>query len=234
MGAETRQHGRDPHLGGYVVIHQQSESGPLLDTLHQPRLGCQSLRHRSALLGARQLEPVCRPRILLQEIPERTLHQEPALTDHPDPGAHALHVLEHVRRHDDGGLAAEGTYELQDLLAADGVEGRSGFVEQEHLGIPHQGLGDAEPLAHPAGVASDLVLAPLAESHGLKQDVGPLGGRPCLQTEDTPDEHQELTRPHPRVETRLLRQETHLAAHRETHRPREHLLPCDEGPPGCG
>jgi hypothetical protein len=64
--------------------------------------------------------------------------------------ADTLHVVEDVGRVEDGDLAPDRPHELQHVPATDGVERADRLVEQ-HDGRPgHQGLGDPQPLAHPA------------------------------------------------------------------------------------
>ena len=48
-------------------------------------------------------------------------------------------------------LALELEHEVADLLAADGVEPGHGLVEDDQLGIAHQGLRDADALEHALG-----------------------------------------------------------------------------------
>ena len=57
-------------------------------------------------------------------------------------------------------------HHLADLAPADRIDAVGRLVEEDHLGVVHQGLGDAEPLLHALGIGADLgVHPPLDADH---------------------------------------------------------------------
>ena len=53
-----------------------------------------------------------------------------------------------------------------------GVEARGGLVEEQHLGVVHEGAGDHHPLLLPAGEGEGLAPGLVRELHLREQPVG--------------------------------------------------------------
>ena len=80
---------------------------------------------------------------------------EPAVVEDRDVVADALDVAEDVRREEDRGLPAERSDEREQVVPSLGVQRAHRLVEDQHRRPSQDCLRDAEPLAHPAGVAGD-------------------------------------------------------------------------------
>ncbi len=105
-----------------------------------------------------------------QQLLDRTLADHPATVDDGDGVARALHFVEEVRgEHDGAPLRHEAVDHVADLVHAGGVETVHGFVEDEQFGVAQEARGHAEPLAHAHGVAADLVVSALAQTHPLER-----------------------------------------------------------------
>ncbi len=98
-----------------------------------------------------------------QQLAHRRLEHPAASSDDRDVVGDALHVLEDVGGVADGGRAPQPLQDPDHLEATGRVERGARFVEQQHLGVPHQGLGDAEALAHATGVAAHLARGGVGE-----------------------------------------------------------------------
>ena len=74
----------------------------------------------------------------------------------------------------------EPAQQLEDLDDADRVDRRGRLVEDEQVGRLDQGVRDAEPLAHAAGVRADPVVRAIGEPD-LREDLvdGGLRLAPC-------------------------------------------------------
>ena len=83
--------------------------------------------------------------------------------------ADALDVVEDVGGVEDGRLALERLHELEDVLAADRVEGRDRLVEQDHRRPADERLGDAEALAHAAGIRRRAAVGGIGDADPVEQ-----------------------------------------------------------------
>ena len=88
-----------------------------------------------------------------QQVGGRRRADEPAAIEDRDVVADPLDVVEDVGRVEDGCLALEIAHQVEHLATPDRVKRADRLVQQEHGRAADQCLGDAEPLAHPAGVS---------------------------------------------------------------------------------
>ena len=65
----------------------------------------------------------------------------------------------------------ERLHQVADLAAADRIDAVGRLVEEDHVRLVQQRLGDAEPLFHALGVGADLVVHPALEADQL-EDLG--------------------------------------------------------------
>ena len=104
-------------------------------------------------------------------------HDQPPGVDHHDVVADPLDVVEQVGGEQDrdaeGGQAAD---EVEHLLPAHRVEAGGGLVEQDQLGVGHQGLGQLGALAHAGREAADRPEPGLVEADQVEHVGGPLAG----------------------------------------------------------
>src|SRR5687768_2706266 len=87
------------------------------------------------------------------------LEDDLAVVDDRHAAAELGDVLDDVRREDDDGVLAEVAEEIEEAHALGGVESGGWLVDDDELRIREEGDGDAEALAHTAGVAAELLLA---------------------------------------------------------------------------
>ena len=142
----------------------------------------------------------------------------PAIEDR-DAVADALDVGEDVGRDDDRRRAAEALDQREQVAPALRVERADRLVEDEQLGLVEHGLGDAEPLAHPAGVRPDPPFGGVAEAGPRERRRDP---RPQAPTPDqagqSADQLEQLAALHPAVEPRVLVEVADAAAGRRAGR----------------
>jgi hypothetical protein len=99
----------------------------------------------------------------------------------PDPVGERLGLVHVLRREQDGDAAgaqlADAVPDEQPRLR---VQPGGRLVQEQHLRVVHEGAGDHEALALPAGEEVDLVVGAVAQAQLLQERVGPavaLGGR---------------------------------------------------------
>ena len=86
--------------------------------------------------------------------------------------ANLLDLAEQVRvQKDRFALRLEGLHDVADLAPAHRIDAVGRLVEEDHVRLVHQRLGDAEPLFHALGVGADFVVHPPLEADHL-QDFG--------------------------------------------------------------
>ncbi len=78
------------------------------------------------------------------------------------------------------------------------------LVQEVHLRVIHQRLGEAEPLAHATGVPTDASLAGAREPGGHQRLVHARPQRRAAHPVELAYEGEELTPAHPAIELRLL------------------------------
>ena len=114
--------------------------------------------------------PSCRVRSAT--VPCRT--SSPLVQDRHPVGDH-LDLAEQVRVDEDRPpLALELQEQVADLLAADRVHAVGRLVQEDHLRVVEERLGDPQPLLHPLGVGADLGVHPLAQADDLQRLGDPL------------------------------------------------------------
>ena len=91
---------------------------------------------------------------------------EAARREDPDPVADGLDLAQEVAgEHDrEAALGDEPAEQVEDLDDADRVDRRGRLVEDQEVRRLDQGIGDAESLAHAAGVGADPVVRTVGES----------------------------------------------------------------------
>ena len=100
-----------------------------------------------------------------------------AAVDHHHLVAHALHVVEQVGGHERRDAeAGEPADEGEHLLAADRVEAGGGLVEQHHLRVGDDGLGQLRALAHARREAADRPEPSLVQADEVEHLRGALAG----------------------------------------------------------
>ncbi len=132
---------------------------------------------------------------------------------------HALagggHLWEDVGGEHDGVLAGERLDQLPHLDDLGGIEADGGLVEDEHLRVAEQRLGEAHSLPLALGEVPDHPLDELVAvgllRHPLDLDAARLGGDAL----DRGDEGQVVAHRHLRIERRVLRQVADALLHLE-------------------
>ena len=168
-------------------------------------------RDGGRVIGAAEDDPQLVLVEALEELRGRGGPDEPAAVEDGDVIADALDVVEDVGGVEDGDLAPELAHEVEDLAAADRVERADGLVEQQDGRRTDQGLGDAEPLAHAAGVRVGAAVGGVGEADPGEDRGDPAVVRPALGRVERGDEAQGLATGHPVVEPRLLGEVADLA-----------------------
>ncbi len=82
----------------------------------------------------------------LGEVLQGILGDDLALVDDDDPLAHIRDLMEDVGGEHHGVVLAQLLDELADFDDLPGVQADRGLVEDQDLGVAHQGLGQAHPL----------------------------------------------------------------------------------------
>src|SRR5687768_4008187 len=105
------------------------------------------------------------------------LEDDLAVVDDGHAAAELGDVFDDVRREDDDGVFAEVAEEIEEAHALGGVESGGGLVDDDELWIGEERDGDAEALAHAAGVAAELLLACVPEVGLVEERVDCLFAR---------------------------------------------------------
>jgi hypothetical protein len=97
-----------------------------------------------------------------------------------------------VRVEEDGlPLLLELLHHAADLAAADRVHAVGRLVEEDHVGVVQQRLGDPQPLLHALGVGADLGVPPPLQADHLQHLLAAGLPLPAPQAEQLPVEVQE-------------------------------------------
>ena len=107
-----------------------------------------------------------------QEILRRRLRDEAALADHGDLRSDGLDVGDDVRREDHDAALADLREQVAETHALLRVEADRRLVDDDELRIAEERLGDAEALAHAAGVAAEPPVRGAVEVRQLEQLAG--------------------------------------------------------------
>jgi hypothetical protein len=140
---------------------------------------------RSILLRARD-RMHARATDLGLQLGRRSLGDDLALVDDPDPVREDVGLLEVLRRQEDRhtGLAAHQSHLVPDVRAALRIEARRRLVEEEDARAVDEGEREVEPSLHPARVPRDLAIGRIDEADAVQQLLGarlPLRLRDALQ-----------------------------------------------------
>ncbi len=138
--------------------------------------------------------------------------QQPAAGHDRDVGGDGLHVGDDVRRqqhHAVGGEPAQQVAEADPLL---GVEAGGGFVHHDHPGVAQQGLGDADPAQHAAGVGAQRALRGAGQVDQFEQFLDPCPRRAGGEALGGGEVAEELAGGQVRVGPEVLRQVAEMAA----------------------
>jgi hypothetical protein len=98
---------------------------------------------------------------------------QPTGGEDADAVAHGLDLVEQVAREQDRhpALLDEGAEQLEDLRDAEGVDRRRRLIEDEHIRVLDQRVGDAEALDHAAGVGLDPVVGAVGQADLLEHRI---------------------------------------------------------------
>ncbi len=127
--------------------------------------------------------PIAEP---LGEVLEGPLPDQPPGGEDPDPVAHRLDLVEQVARQQDRhpALVHEPAEQVEDLDDADRVDRGGRLVEDEHVRILDERVGDAEALEHAPRVRVHAVVGAVGQAdlleHLIDRGVG-LGGRDAVE-----------------------------------------------------
>ena len=120
-----------------------------------------------------------------------------------------------TRWHEDGGAAAHPGDYVEDVTPSGGVEGARGLVQDQDVGFVDEGLRQAQPLAHPAGVSTDAAFG-RGSQHGLLEGLVDSGLEVLtLNAEQSPDKLEELASGHPVVKPGVLVEMAYSPSERE-------------------
>ncbi len=125
----------------------------------------------------------------------RALGHQTTPGDDPDPVGQFVGLLQVLGGEEDGHrqFGIEPTDLRPHAVAAGRVQSRGGLVEEEDLGVVHQGGGQIEPALHPAGIGADAPVDGPTDVHQIQNvaESGPDLGRsqpvePSLEGEQFP------------------------------------------------
>ncbi|OPZ23512.1 MAG: hypothetical protein BWZ02_03186 [Lentisphaerae bacterium ADurb.BinA184] len=88
--------------------------------------------------------------------------------------------------------AGEEADDVLDLTAADGVEARGGFIEDDQLGVVDKGLGEADATGHALGELADGAVAGGAEADHFEELPGAFGAFVGMDAEEGAEEIKRL------------------------------------------
>ncbi len=166
-----------------------------------------------------------------QLIPPRDQHQF-AAPDDGDRVADPLDIRQDVAGEHHRHLAAQPGDQVQHFIAPGRVEGAGGLVQQQHRRVVHQGLGDPQPLDHPARKAANPAPGGLLQPNQVQHGPNPLAGFIGCQVKEPGAVVQVFQGCHPVVKGRALRQIAEHPAGVAVGSGGFH--PADPGPPGAG
>src|SRR5262249_27847707 len=125
-----------------AAIHREAPLTHLLDRERLP-------------LGQADLERA----LLLGQLGDATLADDLAAVEDDAAVADQFHLAQKVRVEEDRRApAAQLVEDLADLAAADRIDAVGRLVEEDHVGVVYQRLGDAHALFHALGIGLDLVV----------------------------------------------------------------------------
>ena len=108
-----------------------------------------------------------RPGATAEQLARRSLGDDLAAGDDHQPVGDRLDLVQQVRGEQDGAAAiGEVPQQRAHPAHALGVKAVGGLVEDQHLGVAEQRVGDAEPLTHPERVLADA----LVRGRGIESD----------------------------------------------------------------
>ncbi len=198
-------------LAHLLLAHVQLDV--IAHALHAP---CEFVLEALAELGRQVREHhVAVQVVTVQEVLDAALVADPALHDDRDAVADHLDVGQDVGIHEYRlALGSEAQNDVADLLAADRVETAHRLVEEDHLGVVHQRLGDAHPLQHALRVGAKPRVGRVLEAHPLEQLVHASCAPRRLEAGEPRVEVEYLAAGQVGVEPGVLRQEADVLAER--------------------
>ncbi len=118
--------------------------------------------------------------VLVEEVADLAdvaLGQDAPVVHEQHPPRHGLDLVEDVARdHHRPALPAELAHEVDHPPAVHRVHPAHRLVEQQHLGVVGDRLGQLHPLAHALAVAADLPVLRVEELHLVERVLRPRGG----------------------------------------------------------
>ena len=88
----------------------------------------------------------------------RAVSEELTVSENGDIGGHGFDVGDDVRRENDNALTGKFREKIAKAHAFFGIEAGGGLVNDEQLRIVEERLGDADALAHAAGISAERAL----------------------------------------------------------------------------
>ncbi len=135
----------------------------------------------------------------------RVIGHELAARDDERARAHGIHLFEDVRGDDDGLLLRDLADERAHLVLLQRVEAIGGLVEDQHLGVVHDGLGQADAPLEALGERVDALRDDTLELQPADDVVQPRLAVRILEAAQIRDEVQEAAHGHFGVERRAFR-----------------------------
>ena len=199
-------------MNGTAASHQLCDQGGhvgVFDRVDDQPLSVEAGLAETAGDGPRILQPRHQDAdtFLLEQLRHAQLGHDSAAIDDGHPAADPLDFCQQVRveehRH---ATSAERADDLPHVLPPDGIEGRSGFVEDHKLGLAEQGDPEAEALLHTLRIGFHPVVRPLGQTHEFERFVDlRLPGR-ARHVSQLAMQREHLVRRHPALVAKEFRE----------------------------
>ncbi len=165
----------DGHDGRLPVVGVEEDPiGKLLDSLGQPIEPTIELDRLAR--GKAELENLAAD-VALDELAGRALGDDPRLVHDNEPIAELLGFVHVVGRQDEGHpLLLEPIELVPEEVAGLRVEAGRRLVEEEEIGLVHEGSGDRQASLHPARERLHLGVGPIEELDEVEEGVGATPG----------------------------------------------------------
>ena len=147
------------------------------------------------------------------QLGHRAVGHQLAPADDEHAGAQGRDFGQYVGAENDGFIFAHLADELADFQNLVGVEAGGGLVEDEHVGVVDEGLGQAHALPVALAERANLLVLLAAQAHATHQ-LGHAGAQAgAAQPVHRADEFEVLVHVHIEVERVVLGQVAHVPAH---------------------
>ena len=187
-----------------AVIDSESLRGHLGDTA-DPGDAVEPVAQ--AIAAGLNIEHVGAAEHVTHQIIDASRQSDPSVAEQRHAVAHVLHQVEQVRGDDDRhALALQRADQREELARRLWIEARCRLVQNRHLDLAHQDLGDAEALAHAAGIRLDRSVRGVGEMHAIKGMADTAFDARARQTRKPSREPQVVTPGHVVVEADLIGQ----------------------------